>query len=77
MANKKARVNQNVIGKFYVDDQCIACDNCVVDAPRFFAMNKVDGFAYVYKQPKLEAEIKICIEALNDCPVEAIGSDED
>jgi ferredoxin len=77
MANKKAKVATNVNGKFYVDDQCIACDNCAVEAPRFFAMNDKDGYAYVQLQPKSESETEECLRALEACPVEAIGHDGD
>lgn len=75
MADKTAKWDENVPGKFYVDDQCIACDACVMEAPDFFVMNDDDGHAYVYKQPSNEAEEKLCQEALEACPVEAIGSD--
>ena len=77
MANKKAKWQQNASGKFYVDDQCIACDACVVEAPRFFFMNDTDGHAYVKVQPKTPHELKECFEALEACPVEAIGQDGD
>ncbi len=75
MADKTAKWDENVPGKFYVDDQCIACDACVMEAPDFFVMNDDDGHAYVCKQPSNEAEEKLCQEALEACPVEAIGSD--
>lgn len=75
MADKSAKWDQNVPGKFYVDDQCIACDACVCEAPRFFEMNDEDGHAYVKTQPKTEEEIQNAIEALEACPVEAIGQD--
>lgn len=39
MADKNARFQENVLGKYYVDDSCIACDACCVEAPKFFAMN--------------------------------------
>ncbi len=77
MADKSAKFEQNVAGKFYVDDQCIACDACVVEAPNFFVMNDEDGHAYVQKQPQTEAELKRCQDALEACPVEAIGEDGD
>lgn len=75
MANKKYKFKLNAEGKFYVDDQCIACDACVVEAPRFFSMNDTDGHAYVSKQPTTPQEIQECIDALEGCPVEAIGQD--
>ncbi len=75
MAQKSAKFPDNVNGKFYVDDQCIACDACVVEAPKFFIMNDNDGHAYVMKQPTTPEEIKECENALAACPVEAIGND--
>lgn len=67
----------NAEGQFYVDDQCIACDACVVEAPAFFVMNDKDGHAYVKAQPKTAQEIEECLTAMEACPVEAIGSDGD
>ena len=75
MADKNARFKDNVNGKYYVDDQCIACDACCVEAPKFFAMNDNDGHAYVKLQPKNQNELQECINALDGCPVEAIGQD--
>lgn len=75
MADKSAKWDLNVTGKFYVDDQCIACDACVMEAPEFFIMNDDDGHAYVCKQPESAQDLEKCQEALEACPVEAIGSD--
>ncbi len=77
MADKKSKFAQNVFGKFYVDEQCIACDACVMEAPNFFEMNDDDGHAYVKLQPKNKAEFAECMSAMEACPVEAIGSDGD
>jgi ferredoxin len=75
VADKKSKWPENISGKFYVDNQCIACDACVVEAPRFFSMNKIKGHAYVTAQPKSAKDLVECIEALESCPVEAIGND--
>lgn len=75
MADKSAKFDLNVAGKFYVDDQCIACDACVCEAPNFFEMNDDDGHAFVKKQPTNEKELQECMDALEACPVEAIGDD--
>lgn len=75
MADKEGRFNQNAKGAYYVDDQCIACDACVIEAPQFFEMNDDDGHAYVIKQPQTQQEIDDCENALAGCPVEAIGND--
>lgn len=73
MADKNFKFKENIAGPFYVDDQCIACDACVLEAPHFFAMNDIEGHAYVKKQPYNEKSWKECLEALECCPVEAIG----
>lgn len=75
MADKEAKWSQNVEGIYYVDDQCIACDACCVEAPDFFAMNDDDGHAYVMKQPDSDDATEECENALAMCPVGAIGND--
>lgn len=75
MADKNSKFDQNTDGRFYVDDQCIACDACVMEAPRFFAMNDDEGHAYVKLQPQTSEEVQECMDALEACPVEAIGQD--
>ena len=65
----------NVSGRFYVDDQCIDCDLCRETAPANFTRNEDGGYSLVYKQPTTEDEVARCKEAMEGCPVEAIGSD--
>jgi ferredoxin len=74
MADKNSRYKDNLPGKYYVDDQCIACDACCVEAPKFFKMNDNDGHAYVMLQPQTPAEFEEAENALAACPVEAIGN---
>jgi len=73
MAEKKLSFSQNVEGLYFVDSECIACDACIIDASPFFEMNLEDSHAFVAKQPTNTREITICDEALENCPVEAIG----
>ncbi len=75
MADKNSKFSENLPGKYYVDDQCIACDACCVEAPKFFAMNDNEGHAFVKLQPQTAAEIQEAENALAACPVEAIGND--
>jgi ferredoxin len=75
MANKDAKNPNNTDGKFYVDDQCIGCNACVVEAPDFFKMDDDEGVSFVYKQPSNDDETTTCENALAICPVEAIGND--
>lgn len=75
MANKEKKYKQNVPGKFYVDNECIACDACVIEAPGFFEMNTDDCHAFVKKQATTPAEMTECENAMYACPVDAIGND--
>lgn len=75
MADKSAKWEKNVAGAYYVDDQCIACDACCVEAPSLFTMDDDEGHAFVSKQPVTEAEYEEAKNAIMACPVEAIGDD--
>lgn len=75
MAELDNRYPENVTGKFYVDDQCIDCDLCRETAPNNFTRNDDGGYSFVYKQPDSEEEEQLCKEAMEGCPVEAIGDD--
>jgi ferredoxin len=77
MANKADKWAQNALGKFYVDQQCIDCDLCRETAPNFFTRNDEGGHSFVHKQPETEEDVALCMEALEGCPVEAIGEDGD
>ena len=75
MADVDDKYPENAPGKHYVDDQCIDYDLCRETAPENFTRNEDDGYSYVYKQPENPEEEELCIEALEGCPVEAIGDD--
>ncbi|MEI6352165.1 MAG: ferredoxin [Verrucomicrobiota bacterium] len=75
MADIANKYPENVTGAYYVDDQCIDCDLCRETAPANFSRNEDGGHSYVSKQPENDEEIAQCKEALEGCPVEAIGSD--
>lgn len=77
MAKKDKKYPENVAGRFYVDKECIACDACVLAAGDNFGMHEDDGHAFVKKQPTGAAEEDACREAMEGCPVEAIGNDGD
>lgn len=75
MAEVEDRYPQNVVGAFYVDDQCIDCDLCRETAPSNFTRDDDGGHSFVFKQPENEEEAAQCREAMEGCPVEAIGDD--
>jgi len=75
MADLNSKWPENVPGKFYVDEQCIDCDLCRETAPDFFDRSDDGGYSFVKKQPKTDGEVELCVEAMEGCPVEAIGED--
>ena len=75
MADIDEKTPLNVPGKFYVDSSCIDCDLCRETAPENFGRYDDEGVSYVKKQPDNDEELSACEEALEGCPVEAIGDD--
>ena len=75
MAERHLRFDENVSGRYYVDEECIDCNLCSEIAPDNFMTNLKAGHDYVHKQPETPEEEELCREALEACPVEAIGAD--
>ena len=75
MADNTDKVDGNVEGPFYVDSNCIDCDLCRQTAPDNFERNEDDGYTFVSKQPENADEEEACKDAIDECPVEAIGDD--
>ena len=73
MADPNSRLPQNVPGKFYVDGECIGCTQCVTIAPETFDFDEESDVAFVKKQPANEDEEGLARQAIEECPVEAIG----
>tara|TARA_B100000579_G_C22461005_1_gene678901 strand:- start:157 stop:390 length:234 start_codon:yes stop_codon:yes gene_type:complete len=74
MATKEEKYEDNVDGKYYCDTECIDCNLCRETAPDNFADHE-DGYSFVYKQPENDEEEVLCVEAMEGCPVDAIGND--
>ncbi|MFT4974884.1 MAG: ferredoxin [Myxococcota bacterium] len=71
--------SSTVAGKkvsFYVDMECILCSVCSDAAPNNFRMSDDEDHDICYKQPENEEELEQCYEAMENCPVEAIGDDD-
>ncbi|MFW6238220.1 MAG: ferredoxin [Halanaerobiales bacterium] len=75
MASVEDKYPDNVDGPYYVDEQCIACGVCPGTAPENFQMSDDGSYAYVYKQPENDEEKQAAEEAVETCPVDAIGND--
>lgn len=85
MADKDDKWKDNVGGytvvagkkvSFYVDRECIICSVCSDCAPNNFKISYEEDHDICYKQPENEQELAQCYEALESCPVEAIGDDD-
>lgn len=77
MADPDDKVESNVPGRYYVDASCIDCDVCRETAPDNFRANEDEGYSYVFKQPENDEEEALVQQAMEECPVEAIGDDGD
>jgi len=77
MASKEEIWEDNVPGKWYVDASCIICSLCSELAPNNFKEADSGDHDIVFKQPENEEEEGQCQEALEQCPVESIGSDNE
>lgn len=73
--NMAEKLPKNTPGPYYVNEECIACDACLLAAPKHFEMNEEEGYAFVKKQPETSEEKADCKEALEACPVQAIRDD--
>ena len=74
MADKNLKGAKNIDGKYYIDNTCISCAQCVDLAGDYFSEDAQDGF-YVKAQPTTDEGMTLCEKALFNCPVEAIGND--
>jgi ferredoxin len=75
MADKNDKYADNAPGPFYVDRQCILCHLCSDIAPNHFKESEDGDHDFVHTQPTTDDAIALCLEAMEQCPVEAIGSD--
>ncbi|MFN0088365.1 MAG: ferredoxin [Blastocatellia bacterium] len=75
MPKIEEKVPENEPGPFYVDRECIDCDVCREHAPGHFTREPDKGYSFVYRQPRDAREAALCHEALDACPVDAIGDD--
>lgn len=75
MADLLVRVKDNLPGKYYVDESCTNCASCRQIAPDHFSFNEDTKQAFVAVQPRTPGEDELCEEAMDNCPIEAVGDD--
>lgn len=71
MADIHDKFESNVPGRYFVDRTCVHCELCHEIAPEHFTQTRHEGF--VCRQPVTGDEEHICKQALENCPVNAIG----
>lgn len=74
MANVAEKWEDSIPGNYYVDKSCIFCNLCMEVAPKNFKESDQGDHDIVYKQPASEEEFMQCKDAVEQCPVEAIGT---
>ena len=76
MADRNFKFSDNAPGRFFVDQECIYCGLCSQIASDYFSHSAEMDHDICYNQPITEEGISLCIEAMESCPVEAIGDEE-
>ena len=77
MADKDCRLPDNAPGGSTWTTSASTATRAARPRPSFFARNDDKGYSFVHKQPTDEDGQELCLEALEGCPVEAIGQDGD
>ncbi|WP_039948420.1 ferredoxin [Leptospira fainei] len=75
MADKHDKVPENAAGKFYIDNTCVPCNDCVEEAPMLLKYTDDESKVYFHRQPQTPEEQICARKAKEICPVEAIGDD--
>lgn len=72
MADSNDRHPLGAPGPFFTNQHCIDCGFCLDEVPEVFRLD--DEFqSYVWQQPRNGEERERTLEAIEGCPVEAIG----
>ena len=75
MAKFQEKWDDNAPGPYYVDQSCIMCNLCMEVAPSNFVESDEGDHHVVSKQPESMDEEGKIREAMEQCPVEAVGDD--
>lgn len=75
MGNLNDRYEDNVPGPYYTDRNCVLCNECFEIAPGHFRMAEAGEHMIVYKQPETPDQVELCRQAMEGCPMDAVGDD--
>jgi ferredoxin len=67
----------NVPGKYYTTEECDGCAYCASLAPENFDFEKDSNTYFVTRQPQTAEEEEFMVEAMDDCPVDAIRANDE
>jgi ferredoxin len=76
MADPNEKYEDNAPGPFYVDKGCLICHCCILIAPSIFKESDDQTHARVYKQPETPEEFALARQAIQQCPLNAIGEEQ-
>jgi len=62
----------NTPGKYFTTEECDGCAYCASLAPENFDFEKESNTYFVARQPQSTEEEEFMLEAMEDCPVDAI-----
>ncbi len=68
------RRSGNAPGKYFTTPECDGCAYCAAIAPENFDYDKNTNAYFVTRQPRNRGEEDLVIEAIEDCPLDAIAS---
>jgi ferredoxin len=66
------KLPSNVPGRYYVSARCDGCAYCAGVAPQNFEFDKPSSTYFIGRQPETAKETELVLEAMEDCPVDAI-----
>ena len=77
MARQVKRSPANAPGRYFTTVECDGCAYCASVAPDNFDYDKDTNSYFVTRQPRNRTEEELVIEALEDCPLDAIATNGD
>ena len=70
--SESAKLPRNVPGKYFTTERCDGCAYCASVAPRHFDYERGSNTYFVCRQPLEGVEEEVVLEAIDDCPLDAI-----
>ena len=72
MEEESVKLPGKAPGRYYVCERCDGCAYCGGVAPENFDFDRSSNTYFIGRQPETDEEIELVLEAMEDCPVDAI-----